>query len=43
MVGAGYTSYKLSQQDAQKIEQHTGKQADELSEQELEAAIGDWT
>ena len=39
IVGAGYTSYKLSQQDVQKIEQHTGKQADEFSEEEMEAAM----
>ena len=39
MAGAAYTSYKLSKQDVEKIEQHTGKQADELSEQELEAAM----
>lgn len=41
MVGGAYTSYKLSKQDAQQIEQHTGKPPEELTEQEFEAAMDD--
>ncbi len=41
MIGGAYSSYKLSQQDVQQIEQHTGKSADDLSEQEIEAAMDD--
>jgi hypothetical protein len=40
-IGGAYSSYKLSQQDVQQIEQHTGKSADDLSEQEIEAAMDD--
>jgi hypothetical protein len=39
MVGGAYTSYKLSKQDAQQIEQHTGKPPEDLTEQEFEAAM----
>jgi hypothetical protein len=43
MVGgaaaAGYGAYKLSQGDVQQIENHTGKKADDLSEDELNAAM----
>ena len=41
MIGGAYSSYKLSQQDVQQIEQHTGKSAEDLSEQEIEAAMDD--
>jgi len=41
MVGGAYTSFKLSQQDVQQIEQHTGKSADNLTETEIEAAMDD--
>jgi hypothetical protein len=41
MIGGAYSSYKLSQQEVQQIEQHTGKSADDLSEQEIEAAMDD--
>ncbi len=39
MVGGAYSSYKLSKQDAQQIEQHTGKPPEDLTEQEFEAAM----
>jgi len=41
MVGGAYTSYKVSEQEAQQIEQHTGKSAEDLTEQEIEAAMDD--
>jgi hypothetical protein len=41
MVGGAYTSYKLSKQNAQQIEQHTDMLPEELTEQELEAAMDD--
>ena len=41
MIGGAYSSYKMSQQEVQQIEQHTGKSADDLSEQEIEAAMDD--
>jgi hypothetical protein len=41
MIGGAYSSYKLSQQDVQQIEQHTGKNAEDLSEAELDTAMDD--
>lgn len=35
------TAIKLSQQDAQRIEDHTGQKPEDLSESQLEAAIND--
>ena len=35
----GGAAYKLGQNSVQNVEQHTGKPADELSEQELQAAM----
>ena len=37
--GAAYGAYKLSQKDADKIEQHTGQSVEEMSEEELVAAM----
>jgi hypothetical protein len=34
-----WAGHKLSQKNAQKIEEHTGKPADELSDEEVEAAM----
>lgn len=39
MIGGAYSSYKLSKQDVQQVEQHTGKSAEDLTEAELEAAM----
>lgn len=38
-AGGTYAAVKLSQQDAQRIEQHTGIPADQLEEQDLEQAM----
>ncbi len=35
----GYGAYKLSQLQVEQIKQHTGKNADDLSESKLEAAM----
>lgn len=40
-VGATGTAIKLSQQDAQRIEQHTGKKPEELSEEQLEQVLNE--
>ena len=37
--GAAYGAVKLTQQDAQRIEQHTGESVEELTEEELIAAM----
>ena len=34
-----WAGHKLSQKDSQKIEEHTGKSPDELSDEEVEAAM----
>ena len=39
MIGSSYSSYKLSQQDVQQVEQHTGQSAENLSEAEIENAM----
>ena len=39
--GAAYGAVKLSQQDAQRIEEHAGASVEELSEEELVAAMQD--
>ena len=39
MVGGAYSSYKLSQQDVQQVEEYTGKSTDDLTEEEMEAAL----
>ena len=39
--GAAYGAVKLTQQDAQRIEEHTGESVEELSEEDLIAAMED--
>ena len=39
MIGGAYSSYKLSKQDVQQVEQYTGKDAEDLSEAEIENAM----
>jgi hypothetical protein len=39
MLLVGGAAYKLGQSSVKQIEQYTGKQAEDLSEQELEAAM----
>lgn len=40
-VAGTATAIKLSQKDAQRIESHTGKKPEDLSEEQLEAAINE--
>ena len=37
--GAAYGAYKLSQKDAERVEEYTGKNAEDLTEEELVAAM----
>lgn len=39
--GAAYAGYKLSTRDVQRVEEQTGKSADDLTEEELVAAMED--
>jgi len=39
MIAVG--AYALSKKDVEKVEEHTGKPAEELSDEELEQAMGD--
>jgi hypothetical protein len=39
MVALGYAGYKMSQRDVQRVEEHTGQQADELTDEQLEQAM----
>ncbi len=39
VLGVGFGAYKLTQTQAQQIEKHTGKKAEDLSEEELEGAM----
>jgi hypothetical protein len=41
MIGGAYSSYKLSKQELEQVEQHTGKPAEDLTEEEMEAALDD--
>ena len=39
MVALGYAGYKLSQRNVERVEEHTGKNADELTDEQLEQAM----
>ena len=39
VLGVGYGAYKLTQTQVQQVEQHTGKKAEDLSEEELEGTM----
>jgi hypothetical protein len=39
MIGGSYAVYKLSQRDMDRIEQETGKSAENLTEEELKSAM----
>jgi hypothetical protein len=41
IVAAGASAVKMSQSEVQQVEQHTGMQAENLSEEQLEAAMND--
>ena len=39
MIAVGYAGYKLSKRDVQRVEEHTGQDADELTDEQLEQAM----
>ena len=39
MIGGAYSSYKMSKQEIPQVEEHTGKAAEDLTEEEMEAAL----
>ena len=39
MIALGYAGYKMSKKDVQRVEEHTGKDADELTDEQLEQAM----
>ena len=39
IAGVGYGAYKLTQPQAQQIEQHTGKKLEDLDEKQMEGAM----
>jgi hypothetical protein len=39
MAVVGYAGYKLSQKDVKRVEEQTGKKADELTDEQLEQAM----
>jgi len=39
MVAVGYAGYKLSKRDVERVEEHTGQSADELTDEQLEQAM----
>jgi hypothetical protein len=41
LVGTGAVAYKLGKNDTQKIEEHTGRSVEEMSDEELEAAANE--
>ncbi|MEZ4766998.1 MAG: hypothetical protein R2844_01035 [Caldilineales bacterium] len=41
VVGCGYGAYKMTQKDVEKVEAHTGKKAEDLTEEEMEQAMDD--
>ena len=39
MVALGYAGYKMSKKDAQRVEEHTGQKAEDLTDEQLEQAM----
>jgi RES domain-containing protein len=39
MAVLGYAGYKMSQKDVQRVEEHTGQEAEELTDEQLEQAM----
>jgi hypothetical protein len=39
MVAIGYAGYKMSKRDVKRVEEQTGKNADELTDEQLEQAM----
>jgi uncharacterized protein YpuA (DUF1002 family) len=41
LVAAGTSAVKMSQKEVEQVEQHTGKKVEDLSEDQLDAAMND--
>jgi hypothetical protein len=41
IIAAGTSAVKMSQSEVQQVEQHTGMKAEDLSEEQLDAAMSD--
>jgi len=41
VMGVGYSAYKMSSKEVEQVEQHTGKQAEDLTEDEMDQAMDD--
>jgi hypothetical protein len=41
LIAAGTSAVKMSPQEVQQVEQHTGMKAEDLTEEQLDAAMGD--
>ena len=41
LVAAGTSAVKMSQSEVQQVEQHTGQKAEELTEEQLDTAMGE--
>jgi hypothetical protein len=41
LVAAGTSAVKMSQSEVQQVEQHTGQKAEDLTEEQLDAAMGE--
>ena len=41
LIAAGASAVKMTPTEVQQVEQHTGMKAEDLSEEQLEAAMGD--
>ena len=39
MIAVGYAGYKMSKKDVERVEEHTGQSADELTDEQLEQAM----
>jgi len=39
MIAVGYAGYKMSKRDVERVEEHTGQSADELTDEQLEQAM----
>jgi hypothetical protein len=41
IIAVGASAVKMTQSEVQQVEQHTGKKAEDLSEEQLDAAMND--
>ena len=41
LIAGGAVAYKLTQKDTERVEEHTGKKVEDLSDEEMQAAMKD--